>query len=106
MKHLLGAQVVTLVAVVLAGLATVPAAQAGVRDCNVQVFGPSLVVTSARSMSCVAAARDIRRSASVCCQRRFISAGRFACRLLRGGEYAGEFRCVRGGRAYRFEASE
>jgi hypothetical protein len=59
-------------------------------------------ITSARAMSCRAAARDLHRTRKPV-GRRFRTHGGFTCRRVSGGELGGEWRCVRGKRAYRFE---
>jgi hypothetical protein len=75
-------------------------AEAARRHCNVQAY-ETVTITSARNMTCRAAKRDLRASKDVT-RRRFTSAGGFHCKRIRGGTLAGEWRCVRGSRAYRY----
>jgi hypothetical protein len=42
------------------------------------------------------------RASKYVTRRRFTSAGGFHCKRIRGGALAGEWRCVRGSRAYRY----
>jgi LppP/LprE lipoprotein len=63
---------------------------------------PNVLVSSARNMTCRAAARDIRRTRKGI-SRRFRTAGGFRCSRVSGGALGGQWRCVRGRRAYRFE---
>ena len=62
----------------------------------------TVVITSARAMTCRAAARDMRRTHKPI-SRRFRTAGGFSCRRVSGSSLGGDWRCVRGARAYRFE---
>lgn len=75
-------------------------AQAAVRDCNAHTA--NITITSARGMSCRTAQRDMRASLNRCCATRFKSRGGFYCHTH--NDASG--RCVRGRRAYRFQASE
>jgi hypothetical protein len=64
-----------------------------------------MLISSARNMSCAAAARELRRyRGSVA--RRFTIPGGFVCYRVSGSRLAGQWRCVRGGRAFRFEFSD
>jgi hypothetical protein len=96
----------TAVPTLLAALATVPAlpapAPAAVVDCHVFAYYPNVLISSARNMTCRAAARDMKRyKRSI--SRTFRTPGGFRCTRVSGGEFGGQWRCVKGGRAYRFE---
>lgn len=75
---------------------------AGVRRCHVFAPYPNIVVTSARNMTCLAAARELRRYRGSI-TRVFRTPGGFVCRRVSGGRLGGEWRCVRQTRAFRFE---
>jgi hypothetical protein len=78
------------------------AQSARVRNCNHFAHYPNTKVTSARNMSCRRARRDLRRYRGSI-KRRFKTPGGFRCRRVSGGRLGGEWRCVKGRRAYRFE---
>jgi hypothetical protein len=62
----------------------------------------NLTVSSSRNMLCRTAAHDIRRyHGSIA--RRFTTPGHFRCHRVSGNRLAGQWRCVRRTRAYRFE---
>jgi hypothetical protein len=62
-------------------------------------------VTSARNMTCSAAARDIRAyKGSI--RTRFQTPGRFTCTRVAGERLEGRWRCAKGVKAYRFEFSD
>jgi hypothetical protein len=77
-------------------------AAARVRDCHTPVNPPNSYISSARNMTCRAAARDLKRYEGSY-SRRFKTPGGFSCRRVSGGALGGQWRCVRGRRAYRFE---
>jgi hypothetical protein len=62
-------------------------------------------ISSARNMTCRQAARDLRRHRGSI-GTRFRTPGGFSCQRLSGGSLAGQWRCVRRTRAYRFEFSD
>ena len=76
---------------------------AWVRDCNHQVGGPHLVISSVRNMRCRTAVRVMRRVWTI---RRTFHAGPFFCRRVSGGRYGGQWRCVDGRRAFRFDFAD
>jgi hypothetical protein len=90
-------------------LATLPAGsaaspQAGaafVRDCNHRVDF-NLVITSARNMRCRAARREMRLFRGSI-SFRFRTPNDFLCRRVSGTRLGGQWRCVNGIRAFRFE---
>jgi hypothetical protein len=73
----------------------------GVVSCH-RTVSVTETITSARAMTCGAAARDLRRTHKPI-SRHFRTAGGFACSRVSGTALGGEWRCVNGGRAYRFE---
>ena len=79
-----------------------PAAPAAVVDCSVFAHYPNVKITSARNMTCAAAARDMRRYRRPIF-RRFRTPGGFRCVRVSGFELGGQWRCVNGARAYRFD---
>jgi hypothetical protein len=78
-----------------------PAAAADVVDCRRSV-GPLRTITSARNMTCAQAARDLARYRGFT-KRRFRTPGGFRCVQVSGIDIAGQWRCTRGARAYRFD---
>jgi hypothetical protein len=78
---------------------------AAVVDCNHSAFATNVVITSARNMTCRAAVRDIRRWRRPI-SRRFRTPGGFTCTRVSGGALGGQWRCVNGPRAYRFDFAD
>ena len=66
------------------------------------VHYPNTLISSARNMTCRAAARELRRYRGSI-HRRFRTPGGFQCRRVSGGRLGGQWRCVKGTRAFRFE---
>lgn len=91
-------------AVLALGLAP-DTSSAKVVDCDVYAVNPNILISSARDMTCRAAARDMRRTQKRI-TRRFTTRGGFRCIRVRGTEFSGQWRCVRGERAYRFEFAD
>ncbi len=88
--------------IVLASSAgTAGAGNRGVVGCHVAVDF-NLVVSSARNMTCRAAAHELRRYKKSIF-RRFRTPGGFLCTRVSGGALGGQWRCVRGPQAFRFE---
>ena len=84
-----------------AGAATVYGADV-VRDCDTYASYPNVLISSVRNMRCRRARRDMRsRNAPI--SRRFTTPGGFRCRRVSGSRLGGQWRCVKGERAYRFE---
>ncbi len=73
-----------------------------VRRCHIFAPYPNILVTSARNMSCRAAARELRRYRGSI-TRVFRTPGGFVCGRVSGGPLGGEWRCVRKTQAFRFE---
>jgi hypothetical protein len=86
-----------------AGGATATAS--GVRDCNLWASYPNVKIDSARNMTCRAARRQMRRyKGSI--SRRFTTPGGFHCHRVSGNRIAGQWRCTKGVRAFRFDFSD
>ena len=96
--------VVFLVGLALASTSVGQAAGApdAVRRCHVFVHYPNTLISSVRNMTCRAAARELRRYRGSI-HRRFRTPGGFRCGRVSGGTLGGQWRCVRGGQAFRFE---
>jgi hypothetical protein len=97
------ARTVIVMAMVLALAAAAPSAAAPsvVRTCAAKVDF-NVVISSARDMSCRTAQRDLRRHRGSI-SFRFRTPGGFHCRRVSGTAQGGQWRCVRGHKAYRFE---
>jgi hypothetical protein len=74
----------------------------GVRDCHTYAYFPNVLISSARNMSCRAARREMRRYRRPI-RRTFRTPGGFRCFRVSGGRLGGQWRCVKGARAFRFE---
>jgi len=87
----------------VAVLALVPAAaaQAKVVDCSTYADYPNTKISSARGMTCAAAVK-VMKSYRGDISRTFKVQG-FACGQVSGSQYGGQWRCVKGARAFRFE---
>ena len=90
--------------VLLGAAAPSEAAPARVRDCNAKADF-NLVVSSARNMRCRTAKRDLRRHRGSI-GFRFTTPGGFRCMRVSGSSLGGQWRCVKGDRAYRFEFAD
>jgi hypothetical protein len=84
-------------------LALVPAgaAEAKVVDCSTYSDYPNTMISSARGMTCAAAVK-IMKSYRGEISRTF-AVQTFRCTQVSGSQYGGQWRCVRGARAFRFE---
>ena len=92
-------------AVVLLGSAMpAPAAPAKLRSCDTRADF-NLHISSARNMFCRTARRDLRRHNAPIAFR-FRTPGGFRCMRVSGNALAGQWRCVKGRKAYRFEFSD
>jgi hypothetical protein len=86
-------------------LLLVPAeAPAKVRDCHTHADF-NLLISSARNMRCKTARRDLRRHHGSI-SFRFRTPGGFTCTRVSGTALAGQWRCVKQRKAYRFEFSD
>ena len=95
---------VTAVVVLLGTTAPSGAAPARVRDCSAKVDF-NVEISSARNMRCRTAKRDLRRhKGSIGFS--FSTPGGFRCMRVSGTSLGGQWRCVKGRKAYRFEFSD
>jgi len=96
--------VVCLIGLTIASTAAGSAAGAAdaVRDCHLFVRYPNTLISSVRNMTCRAAQREMRRYRGSI-HRRFRTPGGFRCGRVSGGPLGGQWRCVRGAQAFRFE---
>jgi len=78
------------------------ASPTGVVDCKAWASYPNIKISSARNMTCRAAVLEMRRYRGQIF-RRFRTPGGFVCTRVSGGSLVGQWRCVRGAKAYRFE---
>ena len=88
--------------------AAAPAAErtartAAVRDCRHWVSYPNLYISSVRNMSCRTARGEMRRFRRPISYRFTTPYRRFRCRRVSGQALGGQWRCVRGTRAFRCE---
>ena len=94
-----------LIAALAAVLLIVPAsARASLHDCDVQATNTA-TISSARDMSCATAAKEMRRYRGNI-STTFKTPGGFTCTRVSGGELAGQWRCVKGHKAFRFEFAD
>ena len=84
------------------GIAEYQAVAASVRDCHTWVYFPNLYISSVRNMSCRRAKREMRRYRRPI-SRTFRTPGGFYCYRVSGTRLGGQWRCRKGGRAFRFE---
>jgi len=90
-----------MLATVIAAL-VVSTSPANVVDCNSWASYPNIKISSARNMTCRAAVVEMRRYRGQIF-RRFRTPGRFTCSRVSGGNFGGQWRCVRATQAFRFE---
>ena len=92
------------VVVLLGAALPAEAAPVKLRDCNTRADF-NLLISSARNMFCRTARRDLRRHRAPIAFR-FRTPGNFRCMRVSGNALAGQWRCVKGHKAYRFEFSD
>jgi hypothetical protein len=90
-----------MLAAAIAALA-IGASPTNVVDCNSWASYPNIKISSARNMACRAAVVEMRRYRGQIF-RRFRTPGRFTCSRVSGGNFGGQWRCVRATQAFRFE---
>ena len=90
--------------VLLGSAAPAEAAPAKLRDCNTRADF-NLLISSARNMFCRTARRDLRRHRGPIAFR-FSTPGDFRCMRVSGTALGGQWRCVKGRKAYRFEFAD
>ena len=83
--------------------ASLPVQSAEVHDCNHWVNYPNLKLSSVRNMGCRTARGEMRRYGGSIRYRFTTPYRRFRCRRVSGTSLGGQWRCVKGGRAFRFE---
>jgi hypothetical protein len=79
-------------------------APAELRSCHTRADF-NLLISSARNMRCKTARRDLRRHVGSI-GFSFPTPGGFRCTRVSGNALAGQWRCVKGRKAYRFEFSD
>jgi hypothetical protein len=79
-------------------------APAKLRSCHTRADF-NLLISSARNMRCKTARRDLRRHVGSI-SFRFRTPGGFRCKRVSGNALAGQWRCVKKRKAYRFEFSD
>lgn len=80
-----------------------PTAQSAlVRDCHHWAYWPNVLISSARNMTCRRAKRLMRQYRAPIYRTFTIPAG-FYCYRVSGGSLGGQWRCVKGSRAFRFD---
>jgi hypothetical protein len=87
----------------LAGALALPAGAAA-HSCD-KAVDFNLHIEAAHHMSCRAAAKE-QRSYKGSIKRKFDTPGGFHCKRISGGRLAGQWRCHKGKRSYRFEFSD
>jgi hypothetical protein len=90
--------------VLLGSAAPSEAAPTRLRSCSAKADF-NLLISSARNMFCRTAKRDLRRHRGPIAFR-FSTPGGFNCTRVAGNALAGQWRCVKGRKAYRFEFSD
>jgi hypothetical protein len=87
----------------LAVLALVPAAtaQAKVVDCSTYADYPNIKISSARGMTCAASVKVMKSYRGDISRTFKVQA--FTCGQVSGSQFGGQWRCVNGARAFRFE---
>lgn len=85
----------------LALLVPAASAQAKVVDCKSYADFPNTMISSARGMTCGAAVK-VMKSYRGEISKTFTAKG-FRCGQVSGSQYGGQWRCVSGTKAFRFE---
>jgi hypothetical protein len=75
---------------------------AAVVDCSAWAKYPNIKISSARNMTCQSAVREMRSYRGQIFKR-FGTPGGFVCSRVSGGNFGGQWRCVKATRAFRFE---
>jgi hypothetical protein len=88
----------------LGSAAPAEAAPQRLRSCSTRADF-NLLITSARNMFCRTARRDLRRHQAPIAFR-FRTPGGFRCMRVSGTALGGQWRCVKGRKAYRFEFAD
>src|SRR4051812_43772010 len=78
------------------------AAQASVVNCNTYSDFPNTKISSARNMTCTAAV-SVMKAYKGNIARTFAAPQGFRCTRVSGSQFAGQWRCTKGVKAFRFE---
>jgi hypothetical protein len=97
----LSRSVPTAIVVAAALVPTAAAAQAKVVDCSTYADYPNIKISSARGMTCAAAVKVMKSYRGNISPTIHVQG--FTCRQVGGGQFGGQWRCVTGARAFRFE---
>jgi hypothetical protein len=79
-------------------------ASASLHDCDLKATNTA-TISSARDMSCETGAREMKRYRGEI-SKTFKTPGGFACSQTSGGQFGGQWRCVKGHKAFRFEFAD
>jgi hypothetical protein len=88
----------------IAAVVGTSSAAARVHTCH-SSSSDNVQVSSARNMKCKTARKDIR-SYHGSIKKNFTTPGGFKCHRVSGGRLAGQWRCVKGRKAYRFDFAD
>jgi hypothetical protein len=80
------------------------AASASLHDCDLEAT-KTATISSSRDMSCETAAKEMQRYRGEI-SRTFKTPGGYACSRVSGGQFGGQWRCVKGHKAFRFEFAD
>ena len=93
-----------LAAATAAVLALPASAHASLHTCNVQATNTA-TISSSRGMTCARAAKEMKNYRGNI-SKTFTTPGGFACGRVSGGQFGGQWRCVKGQKAFRFEFAD
>jgi hypothetical protein len=79
-------------------------ARASLHECDIQATNTA-TISSSRDMSCETAAKEMKRYRGQI-SRTFKTPGRYSCTRVSGGQFGGQWRCVKGHKAFRFEFAD
>jgi hypothetical protein len=79
-------------------------ASASLHDCDLKATNTA-TISSARDMSCETGASEMKRYRGEI-SKTFKTPGGFACSQTSGGQFGGQWRCVKGHKAFRFEFAD
>jgi hypothetical protein len=88
----------------LAVLAFPAGARASLHDCDLKATNTA-TISSSRDMSCETAASEMKRYRGEI-SKTFKTPGAFTCTQASGGQFGGQWRCVKGHKAFRFEFAD
>jgi len=103
-RHMRTRAALAMTVVLLGAGVPAEAAPAKLRQCDTRADF-NLHISSARNMFCRTARRDLRRHRAPIAFR-FRTPGNFRCMRVSGNALAGQWRCVKGNKAYRFEFAD